>query len=82
MAVLSARRGGGEMKKIMARIPCGKTVLIQEVELYTVEEAKTLLADKEWSIDVDIYSIEKTNQKIGWLASVDNGKDGIYVEYK
>ena len=70
------------MRKIMARIPCGKSVLIQEIELHTLEEAKQFLVDKEWYPDIDIYSVEKTNQKIGWLASTDNGKDGIYVEYK
>ena len=70
------------MKKITARIPCGRTVLIQEIELYTIDEAKSILADKVWIPDIDIYSVEKTNQKIGWLASVDGGKDGVYVEYR
>lgn len=70
------------MKKIKARIPAGKGVLIQEIELYTADEAKEILSNKEWLPDCDIYSVTQTNLKIGWLASFDNGKDGVYVEYR
>lgn len=62
-----------------ARIQCGKSTTIQTVELYTKEEAKEILKDKEWEIGIDIYSTKITNKRIGWLASFGNG-DGIYVE--
>lgn len=66
------------MKKVKARIPTGKTVLTQVVELYTKAEARRLLVDKNWEIDVDIFDAEQPNRRIGWLASFDGG-DGIYV---
>ena len=67
------------MKIINARIPMGRTAVVQEVELYSREEARNILQDKNWEIGIDIYSIEFTNKRIGWLASFENG-DGIYIE--
>jgi hypothetical protein len=67
------------MKVVMARIPMGRTAVNRKVELYTVEEAKKILATKEWQIGEDIFSVEQTNKRIGWLASYPNG-DGIYIE--
>lgn len=67
------------MKKIKARIPAGKTVFVQEINLYTKNEARKILACREWEIGEDIYSVEKTNERIGWLASFGNG-EGIYIE--
>lgn len=67
------------MKNIKVRIPEGKTVLIRDVELFTVDEAKKMLAGKEWEVGTDIYSATQTNKRVGWLASFPNG-DGIFVE--
>ena len=67
------------MKTITALIPAGRTAFVQNVELYTRDEAKTILADKEWDIGTDIYSASQRNLRIGWLADFGNG-DGIYVE--
>ncbi len=66
------------MNRVKARIPVGRTVIVQDVELYTKQEAKRLLADKDWEIGVDIFSVNETNKRIGWLAKYDGG-DGIYV---
>ena len=67
------------MRKIVARIPVGRTVVEQEVELYTKQEAKIILKNTGWDVDVDIFDAEVTNKRIGWLASFGNG-EGIYIE--
>ena len=67
------------MTIIDARIPMGNTVVTQKIELYTVSEAKQILAGKEWDFGGDIYSVEKRGCRIGWLASYPNG-EGIYIE--
>ena len=67
------------MRKIVARIPVGRTVVEQEVELYTKQEAKIILKNTVWDVDVDIFDAEVTNKRIGWLASFGNG-EGIYIE--
>ena len=69
------------MTKVKARIPVGNTVHIQEVELFTVDEAKEILKNHDWEIGGNIYSVEQTNKAIGWLAEFKNG-DGIFVEVK
>lgn len=69
------------MKIVKARIPAGNTVLIQEVCLYTVEEAKAILFGLDWQFGGDIYDTKETNKRIGWIASCDDGT-GIYVEVK
>ena len=68
------------MKRIKARIPVGRTVFIREIDLYTIDEAKEILSNRDWEIGEDIFSLA-TNLRIGWLASFGNG-DGIYVEAK
>ena len=67
------------MTKVRARIPVGKTVFVRDIELYTVKEAKRILADKDWEMGGDIFSAEQPNKQIGWLAVYPN-HDGIYVE--
>lgn len=67
------------MKTITARVPIGKTAVNQKIELYTLDEAKEILVNKEWDIGVDIYSTQQTNRRIGWLASFPDG-GGIYIE--
>lgn len=69
------------MKKMKVRVPMGRTAKIQEIDLYTIEEAKAILREKDWEIALDVYSTEATNKRVGWLASFGNG-DGIYVEAK
>lgn len=73
------------MKTISARIPMGRTSVIQKIELYTVSEAKELLFGvldgKGWDIGIDVYSVDKPNERIGWLADFGDGS-GIYVESK
>lgn len=67
------------MRIVTARIPVGKTAIVQTVELYEKNEAKQMLAGKDWEIGIDIYSARQANKRIGWLASFSDGS-GIYVE--
>lgn len=67
------------MRTLKVRIPVGRTIQIQEVELYTTAEAKEILKGKEWDMDIDIFSLKQPNKRVGWLAKYPDG-DGIFVE--
>lgn len=70
------------MKKVKARVHVGGAVYrTEEIELYTKEEAKTILADKDWEIGTSVFDVNQRNKRIGWLAQFGNA-DGIYVEIK
>ena len=69
------------MEVIKARIPIGRAVIVQTIELYTKEEAKRILEGKEWEIGTDIYSDKERGKRIGWIANFDGG-NGIYVSVK
>ena len=67
------------MKTVLARVPMGRTAKIEKVQIFTKEEARKILNGKEWEVDIDIYDVEVTNKRIGWLAAFPNG-EGIFVE--
>ena len=69
------------MNKVVARIPVGNSIHIEEVEIYALAEAKEILKDKDWEIGGDIFDVKQSNKRIGWLADFGNG-DGIFVEVK
>lgn len=69
------------MKTIKARIPVGRSVHIQEIEVFTIDEAKDILRNREWEPGGDVFDVKETNKRIAWLAEFPDGS-GIYVEVK
>ena len=68
------------MKKVNARVHIGGTVYrTKEIELYTKEEARAILVDKDWEIGTCVFDVNQRNKRIGWLAQFGKA-DGIYVE--
>ena len=75
------------MKKIKARVNIGHSNIYKtrEIELYTAEEAKSVLNSRTWEVGEDIYSPTERNKRVGWFAQftdMNDRIDGIYIEAK
>lgn len=75
------------MRTIVASVCTGYLFRTQEIQVYSREEARAILQDKDWEIGDDAYDPNDRNKRIAvsaeWKVTDENGvtyTDGIYYE--